>query len=137
MSKPPQIHHHAEAEATEEPLSNRQRAGRATRPGTFMVVFADFSPDEQEAVNAILDRAQALFAAQGQPFDRESMEMDLSATHETCALDLERLAVATDFNFLHDIIGIRDNLDRRTGQLQNFWEPRHTAPVPTLSSTQD
>lgn len=51
--------------------------------------------------------------------------MDLSATHlNGCPLDLQKLLDANDFNFIHDIGGINNNLDRGTGELLNHFLPR-------------
>lgn len=51
--------------------------------------------------------------------------MDISATH--CSgnpMDLVRLLGADDFNFAHDVFGIRNRLDRRTGKLTGLFSPR-------------
>lgn len=55
-----------------------------------------------------------------------SVILDLEAAKMSgCELDLERLSKATDKDFLHDIVGIHNNLDRQNFRfLNNFW-PRH------------
>lgn len=55
---------------------------------------------------------------------RMDVEMDLSATHATCPLRLAELADADDFNFSHDMGGIRRHLNRQTGELEDFFVPR-------------
>jgi len=58
-----------------------------------------------------------------------SLSMDISATHlNGCPLKLEELLAADDFNFFHDIYGIHNNLDRKTGQLKNCFLPRFAKP---------
>lgn len=53
--------------------------------------------------------------------------MDVEATHASGnRLDLVRLLAADDANFLHDITGIRNHLDRATGELRDCFVPRFT-----------
>ena len=55
--------------------------------------------------------------------------MDLNATHlNGCPLDLKRLLDADDFNFIHDVGGIANHLDRNTGELTDFFWPRTAIP---------
>lgn len=57
--------------------------------------------------------------------NRLSLTMDLSACHANgCPLDLEKLLAFDDFNFYHDIWGIRRHLNRTTGKLENCFLPR-------------
>lgn len=57
--------------------------------------------------------------------DKIDVMMDVSACHANgCRLKLQALLDADNFNFLHDINGIYDNLDRTTGQLMNCFLPR-------------
>lgn len=59
-------------------------------------------------------------------FDYLSMEMDLSATHANgCPLKLEELLKADKFNLLHDLMGIRNHINRKTGKLERFFLPRY------------
>lgn len=51
--------------------------------------------------------------------------MDISATHLSTPLRLKDLLYADDFNFCHDVFGIRQNLNRTTGKLERFV-PRFT-----------
>lgn len=51
--------------------------------------------------------------------------MDVVATHANgMPLRLGELRIADDFNFIHDIAGIRNCLDRQTGKLSNNFVPR-------------
>lgn len=56
---------------------------------------------------------------------RIDTEMDLSATHASgCPIRLDDLLAADDFNFLHDVLGIRRHLNRKTGRLGDCFMPR-------------
>lgn len=62
-------------------------------------------------------------------FDREELSMDLIACHANgCPLDFDRLLIAPDFDFSHDINGIQRNIDRMTGELKNHFVPRCAKP---------
>lgn len=41
-----------------------------------------------------------------------------------CEIDLKKLSQFDDFNFAHDIVGIRSNLNRKTYKLENGFLPR-------------
>lgn len=56
--------------------------------------------------------------------DAISWEMDLEVVQDATPLDLDRLLAADDFNFAHDVFGIRRHLNRATFQLENCFEPR-------------
>ncbi len=60
--------------------------------------------------------------------DRMTFEMDLTAVHANgCPLKLEELLVADEFNFRHDVAGIYNCLDRKSGKLKNCFSPRYSA----------
>lgn len=61
--------------------------------------------------------------------DRDSslhLMMDISSCHDKCPLNLAELLKADDFNFMHDIYGIRQHLNRDTGKLEDCFCPRFT-----------
>ena len=60
-------------------------------------------------------------------FDRLSLSMDLDCTHEEFNLRLHDLLKADDYNFAHDIIGIQNNLNRQTRQMENCFVPRYAS----------
>jgi hypothetical protein len=61
----------------------------------------------------------------GDRFDFMSAHMDISACHASgTPLRLEDLLTAQEFDFAHDVLGIRDNIDRTTGALGNHFSPR-------------
>lgn len=56
----------------------------------------------------------------------EDIEMDVIATHNSgCPLRLVDLLAADDANFGHDMRGIRENVDHKTGELRNHFMPRY------------
>lgn len=56
--------------------------------------------------------------------------MDVEATHcNGNPLRLADLLAADGFSFLHDMTGICRHLDRDTGQLNNHFLPRFSAPT--------
>jgi hypothetical protein len=60
--------------------------------------------------------------------------MDLEYTNEVHALDFEKLLAFDDGNFAHDIVGIYENFNRETLQLDNCFSPRCSKPVMTAQS---
>lgn len=62
-------------------------------------------------------------------FDNLSLMMDLECVSNQYSLNLERLLEADDFNFTHDIVGIQNNLNRETKQLENCFLPRFVAVI--------
>ncbi len=81
------------------------------------------------AILAIADRAvEAARRRSSHPADRllkAEVMMDITATHANgCPLDLDKLLAAPDFDFAHDVFGIRRHLDRTTGELRDFFLPR-------------
>jgi hypothetical protein len=70
----------------------------------------------------IADRAAVKNSERGW---KQAIIMDLNATHcNGCRLDLDRLLAAEDFDFTHDVYGIRRHLNRNTGKLEGFFVPR-------------
>lgn len=57
--------------------------------------------------------------------DKMDVQMDVTACHANgCPLDLKKLLDADDFNFAHDIFGINQHINRKTGKLERFFVPR-------------
>ncbi len=84
--------------------------------------FATFTETEEKAVVRIVSRAADEF-----DIDRLDLRMDLSCIHSHTPLRLAELAEADGLNFSHDILGIRNRLDRETGELVGFFRPRFAA----------
>lgn len=58
--------------------------------------------------------------------DLTPIMMDIAAVHANgCPLALAKLLEARDFDFIHDVGGIHKHLNRATGQLEGFFEPRY------------
>lgn len=56
--------------------------------------------------------------------DRISLMMDLDLANKQFDLRLTELFEADNFNFTHDILGIQNNIDRRTKTFINCFVPR-------------
>lgn len=57
-----------------------------------------------------------------------ALRMDITAVHANgCTLRLADLLHADEFDFSHDIFGIRRHLNRDTGKLENCFSPRFSA----------
>lgn len=57
--------------------------------------------------------------------DRLSLEMDITACNANgCPLDFDSWLVSKDFDFVHDVVGIREHIDRETGTLPDYFRPR-------------
>lgn len=94
-------------------------------------VFARWKAWEVFWVAVIIDRAKRFIEEAGGELDGLSLEMDLAAVHARVPLRLRALAGAPDFDFVHDVVGIINHMDRRTGLLQDHFVPRfarHTKP---------
>ena len=55
---------------------------------------------------------------------RLDMLMDLDAANKNCPLKLQELLDTDDFNFYHDLVGIRQHVNRNTGKLEDCFLPR-------------
>lgn len=85
-----------------------------------MVQFAKFTKEEREIVMSIVRRAVEANIYS----DALTCDMDISAVHVHCPLRLSDLLSADQFNFAHDMYGIQRHINRRTGELKNFFLPR-------------
>ncbi len=98
-----------------------------------MVTFAKFTPAERKIVEAITKRA----VKAGIYSKRIDADMDISAVRAQIPLRLEDLLGADNFNFSHDMAGIRRHLDRSTGELTGFFLPRFAQPQPEPEISND
>lgn len=80
--------------------------------------------DEKTLIFAIVERAEKLNLLM---FDRMSLIMDITSAHEEFNLRLSHLLSADDLNFSHDIVGIQNNIDRKTKKMQNCFLPRYAS----------
>lgn len=87
----------------------------------------DVSRDDGEVIADIAHRAHGLSIKHGLK-DSSLMDwsMDITAAHRNgCPLRLRELIAADDFNFSHDVFGIRRYLNRETGELGSCFVPRY------------
>ena len=56
--------------------------------------------------------------------DKTTVSMDLYYCLDSISLDLEKLILSDEFNFMHDIYGIGKNINRATGKMNGLFEPR-------------
>jgi hypothetical protein len=95
--------------------------------GDAMISF-NVTRKESEIINKIANRAVALYLSAGEPVSKMGITMDLEATHANGnPLKLSALLAADDFDFAHDVFGIRRHLDRETGKLGGCFSPRFSA----------
>lgn len=87
-------------------------------------------PQDRDRAEAVIKRAIDLAQEDDiQLGDKSELLMDLIACHNhACPLDFEKMLRADDFNLLHDMLGIRNCLNRTTGQLENNFLPRCARP---------
>lgn len=79
------------------------------------------SKEEYELIHAI-----AVKASKRYEIDLFTVEMDITAVHSEIPLRLKDLLVedVNSYDFVHDIWGIRTNLNRSTGKIENCFVPR-------------
>jgi len=78
--------------------------------------------DDTRMIFAITRRIKNEIAT---PDDTQTVMMDLTACHANgCPLRLNEMLTADKFDLAHDYYGIRNNLNRSTGQLEGCFFPR-------------
>ena len=86
----------------------------------FNTTKAEFALIEKIAMRAVRMASDA-----GWDYAERDAQMDVSACHcNGTRLRLSDLLDADDFNFAHDVFGIRTHLDRNTGKLSDHFWPR-------------
>lgn len=84
-----------------------------------MTVSFKTTTRERPLIKRVMERAKAFTS------HSLELEMDLTACNANAVrLDFRRLLAFDDSSFLHDVMGIRQHLDRETGELQNEFRPR-------------
>jgi len=81
--------------------------------------------EERDIIAKIAERAERVLLREYK--DRFTTMMDLEVVHSNSPLRLADFLAADDFNFIHDIVGIRRHLNRETGNLEDCFLPRFTA----------
>lgn len=79
------------------------------------------SADDRQMINDIADRSNKMHIE----ITQLDLVMNLIAVHANGnPLNFKKLLKFDDFNFMHDVLGIHNYLDRETGRLANFFSPR-------------
>lgn len=83
------------------------------------------SKEDARAIDQIVARALESFTDYPLPHVKMHLEFDLTLCHANgCPLKLRELLTAEDEGFWHDLDGIAQHLDRRTGELGECFVPR-------------
>lgn len=78
--------------------------------------------EETVLIMEIVNRASSLQNG----IDMMTLDMDITACHlNDVKLRLKDLLDADDFNFMHDVAGISNHINRETGKLENCFVPRY------------
>jgi hypothetical protein len=81
---------------------------------------------EIDLESKIAKRAIALAAKHDIELKQIDIMMDIDACHcNGCPLKLVELLNASDFDFSHDVLGIRRHINRETGELIDCFLPRY------------
>jgi hypothetical protein len=84
----------------------------------------EITKEENVLIQSIVERAFTHDQISNH-LDPMTLQMDITATHcNGTKLDLERFLKSDDFNFIHDIVGIINHINRYTGKLSNCFLPR-------------
>lgn len=86
--------------------------------------LAIFTSEEEEAVSRIIWRARSFCARKGVEFDQPTLYFSLARVHLHTPMRLAELANGSDRDLLHDVFGILNHIDHRTGQLRDCFSPR-------------
>lgn len=70
------------------------------------------------------ERAAAIAARFGVELDAVTTAVMIEDVHRKTPLRLQALLEADDFNFVHDVFGIRKHYDAATGAIDNRFLPR-------------
>ena len=82
--------------------------------------------EEMELESKIAKRTVKMAIDFDMPYPLSDALMDIDACHcNGCPLKLHELLQADDKNFAHDVFGIRNNINRKTGKLENCFLPRY------------
>lgn len=85
-----------------------------------MIKWNKIKKNEYHKISEIINRTMKSVKIK----DRMSAEMDIMAAHLVCRMNLDKLLSADDFNFFHDVFGIMENINRKTGKIDNCFMPR-------------
>jgi len=80
--------------------------------------------EDTQLIHEIAKRAIGLFNHSS--ITLLDFSMDITACHNSCPLRLKELLESNNHDFLHDISGIHNNINRDTGKLDNMFIPRYS-----------
>lgn len=95
-----------------------------------MIDWKLHSKEEARTIAMIAQRAVKMATDAGIWYNFMDADMDITATHIANPLKLGELLAADNFNFSHDVFGIRRHLDRETGKLGDCFVPRFSVAQP-------
>lgn len=86
------------------------------------------SSEDRELISEIAQRASDMAHDAGVEYPTLDCMMDLESAHSQMPLELGALKDADDFNFAHDVFGIRSHMDRSQypGKIVGHFVPRFT-----------
>lgn len=94
-----------------------------------MTIRFDVTKKELAIIDKIVGRSGKAAQEAGWIYEPVGACMDITVCHRNgTPLRLADLLAADDFNFSHDVFGIRRHLDRTTGKLMNHFHPRYAKP---------
>lgn len=99
----------------------------ATETTTIDIPWDTITYGDATLIEAIVARARAFdeVGTETQEWDEEAARMDVTTVHvNDTRLRLRDFLEAPVADFGHDFFGIRRNLNRRTGKLENNFVPR-------------
>lgn len=100
---------------------------KEAKGGNMKEVNFEVTEKEEELITKIAGRASRMFKSFDIQYPLLDIMMDITATHANGnKLKLKALLEANDFNFSHDVGGIRSHLDRETGKLMDCFIPRYS-----------
>ena len=86
-----------------------------------------YHKETAEVISKIARRAMAMAKLHDIQYNQMTAVMDINACHSNGnPLHLTDLLNADDFNFAHDVFGIRNNINRDNGKLENCFVPRYS-----------
>lgn len=106
-------------------VTNSYRAHAATNAARETELSFKATKGEFQLMSKIAGRASSMARSHGGSYDFMTANMDINACHSNgCPLKLKELLEADDFTFAHDVFGIREHINRETGQLEHCFVPR-------------
>jgi hypothetical protein len=86
--------------------------------------------DEDGKILKVAQRTEKILCScGGVDYPRFQILMDLEACHcNGMPLDFDKLLAFPDFDFAHDVFGIRRHINRETGKIEDCFVPRCAKP---------